>query len=431
MSGPKSSRYTLTPEQLRILREAQELERKKHKEYNKIQQNKTKLVHIVDELNTMLKDVDMLVERTGEAKDEQKSLSSAIRDITSQIDKANYVNNESSLDVLQQLSQQTKETIAKNISVHSDALKHQKDVRSAINSSISDSIDIGMNIRIYDEIQSCTSQSHLQEQKEKIKKSLNNLSVINDFEQLKSECNHIIFTTEKISSDDFIDNFYTMTVLPFIKKCRKYEELFVLHRDEFEELNSKYAFYSEKLGVTTQVKFSIEEIENLRENVKSLQAQYEKSEEQRYIAECIDEVMSEMGYNMVGSRNVTKKSGKKYRNELFHFSEGTVVNVTYASNGQISMELGGVDTCMREPSKYECDGLCEDMEEFCNDFQEIEQRLKKKGVVLANRISMLPPKESYAQIIDISDYDMKETVENYEHRSKHRTEQSQHAMRRT
>ena len=47
------------------------------------------------------------------------------------------------------------------------------------------------------------------------------------------------------------------------------------------------------------------------------------------------------------------------------------------------------------------------MQVFCGDFSEIEQRLLKKGVVLSERISLLPPDSEYAQIINTTDYEMK------------------------
>ena len=94
------------------------------------------------------------------------------------------------------------------------------------------------------------------------------------------------------------------------------------------------------------------------------------------------------------------------------------------------MELGGVDTCDREPSEAECVALCDEMSEFCGDFQEIEKRLKEKGVVLANRISMLPSLEEYAQIINISDYEMTEEVDAFEVVSKRTSEKRKQTLRR-
>ena len=70
------------------------------------------------------------------------------------------------------------------------------------------------------------------------------------------------------------------------------------------------------------------------------------------------------------------------------------------------------------------------MSEFCGDFQEIEKRLKEKGVILANRISMLPPVEEYAQIINISDYEMTEEVDAFEVVSKKQGESKKQALRK-
>ena len=70
------------------------------------------------------------------------------------------------------------------------------------------------------------------------------------------------------------------------------------------------------------------------------------------------------------------------------------------------------------------------MSEFCGNFQEIEKRLKEKGVVLANRISMLPPVEDYAQIINISEYEMTEEVDAFEVESKKQGESKKQALRK-
>ena len=123
--------------------------------------------------------------------------------------------------------------------------------------------------------------------------------------------------------------------------------------------------------------------------------------------------MIEMGYNLIGSRSVTKKNGKHFENELYLFDEGTAVNVTRSDEGQITMELGGLDKIDRIPTALESQRLCEDMDEFCVDYEEIEKRLVEKGIKV-KRISILPAEEQYAQIINVEDYNMKEDVEYYE-----------------
>ena len=54
-----------------------------------------------------------------------------------------------------------------------------------------------------------------------------------------------------------------------------------------------------------------------------------------------------------------------------------------------------------------------EMVAFCDKFTEFEKRLAAKGIVWKNRVSHLPPKAEYAQIINTSDYDMKTEVETF------------------
>ena len=85
---------------------------------------------------------------------------------------------------------------------------------------------------------------------------------------------------------------------------------------------------------------------------------------------------------------------------------GTAVNVTYSSDGQIAMELGGISREDRLPTVEETQVLTEDMETFCGEFAEFEKRLRAKGVILGNRIAMSPPSADYAAIINVNDYEI-------------------------
>ncbi len=137
-----------------------------------------------------------------------------------------------------------------------------------------------------------------------------------------------------------------------------------------------------------------------------------------------------MGYTVLGSREVTKRNGRRFRNELYSYSDGTAVNVTYSSDGRIAMELGGLDTSDRVPTAQETAQLCDSMEQFCTDFKEIEKRLLAKGVVLADRISLLPPEAEYAQIINTSDYAMENDAETISVKKQRKSGSKQKALRR-
>ena len=140
--------------------------------------------------------------------------------------------------------------------------------------------------------------------------------------------------------------------------------------------------------------------------VSELEKLIVRQKEQSYIADCVDEVMADMGYDLIGRREVRKKSGRQFKNELYQFGEGTAVNITYSSEGQISMELGGLAREDRIPSEEETAALTQEMEKFCGEFFEFEKRMKAKGVIVGNRIALMPPTAEHAAIINVNDYEV-------------------------
>lgn len=429
MSGPKSARYTLTPEQRRILAEARERERKTKRELDKLQQHRGELASLKEKLVAATTSIDMLVDRVGEGNEIQQSISKSITQIETIIQEAAGFSKQSGLESLQSFNTKAKTVEELTRKIIAQYESQSSEINAALSKNIEDSITEGMSIRIDDEI--VNPQSHLESQKAKIKDVLHEIQSSNVSSDLQKEGIIILERAQGITDDSFIDNYYAMTVLPYIKRCKAYEEQIKEYGEEFDELVSKHRYYSEYLGMPViSFTFSMDTLNSLRYEVAELESQSAKIEEQQYISESLDQVMRDMGYNVVGSREVVKKSGRKFRNELYHFSEGSVVNVTYAANGQISMELGGVDTCDREPSEKESSVLCDEMVEFCDEFPEIERRLKEKGVVLMNRISMLPPAEEYAQIINVSDFNMTDKVDVLETASKKQTETRKQVLRK-
>ena len=149
-------------------------------------------------------------------------------------------------------------------------------------------------------------------------------------------------------------------------------------------------------------------------------------EEQAYISQTIDDVMVEMGYKLIGNNEVTKKSGKHFKKELYLFDEGTAVNVTTSSTGQITMELGLLDTQDRIPDVEETDTLCRQMRTFCGSYADIEKKLAERGIV-AKHLSLLPPEAQFAQVINVEDYNMSDD-ETYVKEKKKATASEQKAM---
>jgi metal-responsive CopG/Arc/MetJ family transcriptional regulator len=224
----------------------------------------------------------------------------------------------------------------------------------------------------------------------------------------------MIEKANNIDNDDFLKNFNAVTVKPIVDKCQEYIQNMERYGTEFEELETEYMVLCSQLHITSK-KFVISEssVAELKVEIAKLENELFEDGEQEYIADIIDKVMEEMGYDLIGNREVTKKSGKRFHDELYTFSEGTAVNIRYDNQGKIAMELGGIDTTDRLPSEAEAARLEGEMIAFCDKFTELEKRLAAKGIVCKNRVSHLPPKAEYAQIINTSDYDIKTDVETF------------------
>ena len=408
MSGPKTSRYTLTAEQRRILAEQQRIERQKAVAIEKIKSKSKR----ISEMGSAFSDDKIiaaeLLQRTGldggfENKiNELKKLTDNCNRIISETNTTDLQSLEKAVDSIAEISAKANKLIddIKTITLKNNALLH---------ADIAEDIDKGFNSSFAD----IKTVSKPDESRNAIITELKPL-VNNEIlpAEYKSKAELLIKQVADISDTEYLKNFDALTVKPLVKSCNSYIDEYEQYSGEFEELYSEYNALCELYYYVPQ-KFvcSSDAVAKLKDEIARIKTIADEDEEQSYISNCIDEVMEEMGYSVLGSREVTKKNGRHFRNELFTYSEGTAVNVTYSSDGKIAMELGGIDTEDRLPESNETKVLCNAMESFCTDFNEIEKRLAQKGVVLADRISLLPPSADYAQIINTSDYYMEKQTD--------------------
>ena len=231
---------------------------------------------------------------------------------------------------------------------------------------------------------------------------------------------------ESITDSTFRKNFVTVSITPLLKECDKYLRLY----EETTDLRIEYKVVCEMAGESEKAfEISPTTIQNIQNEITRLRKKIARDDEKSYISKCLDEVMSDMGYDVIGHREVTKKSGKHFKNELFSYEDGTAVNVTLSNDGHIAMELCGLDDTDRLPEAEESEKLCEHMESFCEDFGEIERRLAEKGVILRKRIQRLPPSVEYAQILNVSEYKLTGDVEHFNY--KHRREKISQPLQRS
>lgn len=429
MSGPKSSRYTLTPEQRRILAEQRAIACRKLVASENISRNNKRLLQIGSMFSSAKSVSDELLRRCGndsEFASKISQLENVIAPIALIISKTDHNN----VNSLESTSKEVAAILAKAERIASELSVISAKNEMALHASLSADIDKGF-ITSFADIQT-VSKTTVSERKSQIRSQLiemkNNQNIV---KELVDELDATLLKIESIDNEFFLKNYSSVTVSPLLKRCRQYLNEYEACHEQFETLYAEYrALCDLYFYVAQEYPCCNASIEILKAEIKRIENIADADDEQAYISECLDEVMEEMGYTVIGSREVTKKNGKHFRNELYTYGEGTAVNVTYSSDGKIAMELGGIDTTDRLPNDYETSVLCESMENFCDDFKEIEKRLLAKGVVLAGRISLFPPSAEYAQIINYTDYNITEKAETLQTKKQRRVTIKRKSLRK-
>ena len=429
MSGPKTSRYTLTPEQRRILAEQRELERRKSVASESIRINNKRLLQIGSMFSTAKQVSGELISRIGNDggfADKIKELEGIIIPIAPVISKTNI----DDVVSLENTSKTVAESLekAEKIATELSRISAQNEVE--LQTTLRAEIDKGFNTS-FAEI-NVASQTDMIESKNKIRVQLLQMKGnVNLPAELTAELEKTISNLDTIKNEEFLKNFSSVTVTPLLKHCKQFLDEYENCHEEFEKLYAEYTAICDLYYYVVQdYPCCADSIEKLKAEIQRIKEAVAEDDEQAYISDCLDEVMEEMGYTVIGSREVTKKNGKHFRNELYTYGEGTAVNITYSSDGRIAMELGGIDATDRLPNEHETSVLCESMEQFCDDFKEIEKRLLAKGVVLADRVSLLPPNPEYAQIINTTDYQMTEKADKLQKKKQRRAVSKRKALRK-
>lgn len=220
----------------------------------------------------------------------------------------------------------------------------------------------------------------------------------------------VFFTN--ISDETYRKNYLAITINPLLKRYREYINFY----EDTADLRAEYKVWCTIAGETVkEFHLSTNTLTEIQQEIERLKTSIIETDEKAYIETCLNDIMRDMGYNVVGYRDVSKKNGRHFHNQLYAYADGTAINVTTDDKGQIAMELCGVDNIDRVPEHDEAEQLTRYMESFCDDFSKIERRLMVKGIVVENRFNKLPPKAEYAQIINVSEFNMSEEIEKFYH----------------
>lgn len=441
MSGPKSSRYTLTAAQRRALAEQLERERQLRiqAERDERQRNENFSLYsdvdalvkqnnrLIDDANQVQRETEMKVVSAGNVQSTTKLLGERAKAICNQI--RNVQGNEL-LEQKQSLIE-IKSTLRTLYSeLNNDISEVQSQHRKQLESVINNSADLSFYAPSITKAEPHKSTDNRQSEAKARQKCINALAEVEDSglpAKLKDEYNGISTKLADIQTCDFFENYYSLTIVPFLKECKEWGKLAERIGEKFKAAESEYRVLCEEQDEQVrQFDFSEEGLANLKAEVNRLKTAKLDDEEQAYISQTIDDVMVEMGYKLIGNNEVTKKSGKHFKKELYLFEEGTAVNVMTSSTGQITMELGLLDTQDRIPDVEETDTLCRQMRTFCGSYAELEKKLAERGIV-SKHISLLPPEAQFAQVINVEDYNMSDD-ETYVKEKKKATASEQKAM---
>lgn len=145
--------------------------------------------------------------------------------------------------------------------------------------------------------------------------------------------------------------------------------------------------------------FSIQ-YKRLVEEIKSCQNLWEEKQRAAYISDSVNEVMASLGYDVL-AKDYMLRAQQGIHHQIFELGLNKGVNVFVSNNGSILFEVSGISTEDKELTNTEKLEVKEAMEDFCEDYEEIKEKLREKGIVLS-RESLSPADEKYAKNINIS-----------------------------
>lgn len=146
------------------------------------------------------------------------------------------------------------------------------------------------------------------------------------------------------------------------------------------------------------------------EEYERMLAQMYEQRQQEIISSAIDEAMEEMGYELVAESKPVENAKVKVQTQVYSFSEGVGVQVVDVG-GRISMEVVGLGSNDRIPTESESEYLEQQMEDFCEAFDRLEEKLEEKGIVKSSTIHKLPPDKRFARVLNMESMDKKREVD--------------------
>ena len=415
MSGPKVTVYYLTEEQRAAIR-AERLWQRRERE------KRSKLLVGADKYNAQLTSMLQRIKQFTPVLDAVRqwvpdsSLPEEVQSFSASVSKAQIAIKaavrEHDLAVLERKLKAISDEVSGLRSAFDALTEHEQAAKEELQGVLAGSVSGLFQQGTAMQERQTKAQAALADKKEEVRQTLVSARSIPYLPiPYQRELDAALGSLDTIQNIEFVENFNAIEVTPLVKKCTEFAELWESSGKEYQELYTRYESLLEETGAQEQaemIPFDRFAVEKLKSAIEKLEKKAQEMAEQAYISQALSDVMEEMGYAIWGKREVRKRNGCQFRNELYHYGADTAINVTFSSDGAISMELGKVDHEDRLPTGLESQAMEKEMHRFCDHFHVIEERLAQKGVIMRTRIMLAPPSSEYAQIINLGDYETTE-----------------------
>lgn len=165
------------------------------------------------------------------------------------------------------------------------------------------------------------------------------------------------------------------------------------NNEEILELRSDYVALSNLIyGQCEKVP---DDINILKAEIEEMFEFSEKQKQGEYVAACIDKVMKELGYSVVGNEVLeTQKMTKQH----YDYSADSAITVASSDSGAMMLEVVGKKN--EDGSNGSVAAVRADMERFCPDYQKVKAGLQQYGIKLNDK-KLCPPDEKYVRFADV------------------------------
>lgn len=181
----------------------------------------------------------------------------------------------------------------------------------------------------------------------------------------------------------------------------KSREINIGFSDIVQEKYDEYVVYSKQCNLeeTKQLR-EFKNTEEIQEEINRLEEKHNKEAEEKYIEQSINEIMEELGYEIITSDtlNELNENEDEYikRKAIYSFEDETGIEVFSSESGTLMMEVVNLSENNKEITEKDEELAFEKMQSFCKKYPIIIEKLREKGIELKN-MECMPPDKSFTK----------------------------------